>query len=72
MAWLRSTNFDTLLKLGDDWALGRNAASRTWRPLHLHGEHYGWMASPNNGCSACEAVFPDKVIGMWNMMKALD
>ena len=77
MAWLRHANFDTILKLGGGWALGRNAASQNWTALHTHGcNNYGWLVadveSDNGTCSVCREVFPDKVVGMWNMMKALD
>ena len=72
MAWLRRANFDTLLKLGGGWALGRNKASRKWTALHIHGcNNYGWLGMYGY-CSVCGEVFPDKVVGMWNMMKALD
>ncbi len=75
MAWnasLKHTNFDTLLKLGSGWTLGRNAVSQNWTALHTHGcNNYGWMGA-NGYCSVCGQTFPDKVIGMWNMMKALD
>ena len=73
MAWLSRANFDTLLKLGGGWALGRNAVSQTWIALHTHGcNNYGWMVELGGTCSVCREVFPDKVVGMWNMMKALD
>lgn len=73
MAWLPSTNFDTVLRLGEGWGLGRRRADRSWTPLHLHEDDtYGWMMPLSRECSVCEEVFPDKVVGMWNMMEALD
>ena len=73
MAQLKNTNFDTILRLGGDWALGRRRVDRSWTALHLHGcNNYGWCMLYKNACSMCEEVFPDKVIGMLNMMQGLE
>ena len=74
MASLKSTNFDTMLRLGGGWALGRRReGDRSWTALHLHGcNNYGWCMLYKAACSMCDEAFPDKVIGMLNMMKALD
>ena len=71
MAWLKGT-FDTILRLGDDWALGHVKYSNLWFALHLHDKRrYGWLMTYNDTCEVCGKKFPAKVIGMWHMMQEL-
>ena len=70
-------NFSEVLRLESKWGLGqpKHYYGKYWVALHFHvNEQVGWLSEMNNGsrcCTTCGLVFPDKVVGMLNMINGL-
>ena len=69
--------FSALLRLEPEWGLGKPIYyyGKYWVALHFHtDEQVGWLSDMNDSdgsCSTCGSVFPDKVVGMLNMINGL-
>ena len=70
-------NFSEVLRLESKWGIGKpiNYYGKYWVALHFHGdEQVGWLSDMNDSdgsCAMCGLVFPDKVVGMLNMINGL-
>lgn len=71
------TNFSEFLRLEPEWGLGKpnNYYGKYWVALHFHAdEQVGHLSEMNNkdgSCTACGSTFPDKVVGILNMINGL-
>ena len=74
----RLDDYDPLLKIADDWAIGKMVARidneyPPWIAVHLCGiRSHGWYLLRGDKCSRCAMVFPDAIIGMRNMLNGLE
>jgi len=70
-------DYSAILRLESEWGLGkpRRYYGEYWVALHFHvDEQVGWLSDmydEDGSCTTCRLAFPDKVVGMLNMINGL-